>query len=71
MPADKVCISCHLNVCRYETNTAHAGAFSDPNFIAAGGQTNASCLVCHTVGYGLTVSGKPVGFVSAANDTAV
>ena len=62
----KICISCHLNVCRYETNTAHASAFSNTNFVAAGGQTNASCLVCHTVGYGLMVSGKPVGFVSAA-----
>ena len=30
-----------------------------PDFVAAGGQTNSSCLSCHTVGYGL-----PTGFVS-------
>jgi len=62
----KACIACHLSVCRYETNTAHAKAFSNPLFQAAGGQTNASCFVCHTVGYGVTVNGAPVGFVSAA-----
>lgn len=62
----KVCITCHLNVCRYETNTAHASAFNDPLFRAAGGQTNASCLACHTVGYGVTVNGAPAGFVNAA-----
>jgi hypothetical protein len=53
----KVCVSCHLNICRYETNTPHASAFTDPEFKAAGGQTNSSCLPCHTVGYGL-----PTGF---------
>ena len=57
----RVCISCHLNVCRYETNTPHASAFSNADFQAAGGQTNRSCLPCHTVGYGL-----PTGFVSAS-----
>lgn len=56
----KICISCHLSVCSYETNTMHASAFSSTNFAYYGGQTNASCLPCHTVGYGL-----PTGFVSA------
>ena len=56
----RLCQACHMAVCQYETNTAHAGAFSSPGFIALGGQTNASCLPCHTVGYGL-----PTGFVSA------
>jgi hypothetical protein len=53
----KVCVACHLNICRYETNTPHAGAFSSAAFKAAGGQTNSLCLPCHTVGYGL-----PTGF---------
>ena len=57
----KQCLACHLAVCKYETNTAHAGAFTSSAFKALGGQTNASCLPCHTVGYGL-----PTGFVSAA-----
>ncbi|HXI72042.1 MAG TPA: multiheme c-type cytochrome [Verrucomicrobiae bacterium] len=56
----QLCLECHNNVCRYVTNTAHASAFSNPDFKAAGGQNNASCLPCHTVGYGL-----PTGFVSA------
>ena len=57
----KICLTCHLNICRFETNTAHASAFSNTNFVNGGGQNNAACLPCHTVGYGL-----PTGFVSAA-----
>jgi len=53
----KVCLTCHLSICQYVTNTPHASAFSSPAFQAAGGQTNSSCLPCHTVGYGL-----PSGF---------
>ena len=53
----KICLTCHLNICRYETNTPHASAFSSAAFKAAGGQTNSLCLPCHTVGYGL-----PTGF---------
>ncbi|MGB8369741.1 MAG: multiheme c-type cytochrome [Limisphaerales bacterium] len=53
----KICLTCHLTICQYVTDTPHAGAFSDPAFKAAGGQTNSSCLPCHTVGYGL-----PTGF---------
>ncbi|MGO8837378.1 MAG: multiheme c-type cytochrome [Limisphaerales bacterium] len=53
----KVCLTCHLNICQYVTNTPHASAFSSPAFKATGGQTNSACLPCHTVGYGL-----PTGF---------
>ena len=53
----KVCLTCHLSICQYVTNTPHASAFSSPAFMAAGGQTTNSCLPCHTVGYGL-----PTGF---------
>ena len=54
----KVCVTCHAGVCQYETNTPHAGAFAA---LPPGQQQNPSCLVCHTVGYGL-----PTGFVSAS-----
>jgi hypothetical protein len=56
----KNCLPCHNSICRYETNTAHASAFVSRTFQTSGGQTNVSCLPCHTVGYGL-----PTGFVSA------
>jgi len=56
----KICNGCHLNVCSYVANTPHAKAFSNPTFVAMGGQRNSSCLPCHTVGYGV-----PTGFVSA------
>lgn len=57
----KVCISCHASVCSFETNTPHAAAFTNAAFVMAGGQNNASCLPCHTVGFGL-----PTGFVSVS-----
>lgn len=54
----KTCVTCHLNICRYETNTPHASAFAD---LPSSQKQNPSCLACHTVGYGL-----PTGFVSAS-----
>jgi hypothetical protein len=42
-------------------HTPHAAAFTNAEFLANGGQTNASCLACHTVGFGL-----PTGFSSLA-----
>ena len=48
------CRECHSSIANLEVHTAHASAFSDPDFAAAGGQTNRTCLPCHTVGYGLT-----------------
>ena len=53
------CAGCHDNIRATELKTPHAGAFTNAYFVAAGGQTNSSCLPCHTVGYGL-----PTGFVS-------
>ena len=57
----EACAECHANLVGQETRTAHAGAFTDPLFAAEGGQTNSSCLQCHTVGYG-----TPTGFSSAS-----
>lgn len=54
-----VCVECHEGIHQTETGTRHANAFTNPRFVAKGGQTNSSCLPCHTVGYGL-----PSGFVS-------
>lgn len=53
------CTGCHDSIHNTEVLTPHAGAFTNALFVAAGGQTNSSCLPCHTVGYGL-----PTGFVS-------
>lgn len=58
----KVCITCHSSVCQYVTNTPHFSAFAN---LPDSQKQNPSCLACHTVGYGIEVNGKPVGFVSA------
>jgi hypothetical protein len=56
-----VCAGCHADIVNSQIHTAHAGVFTNAFFIAAGGQTNASELPSHTVGYGL-----PTGFINAA-----
>jgi len=53
------CAECHQATHDSESYTKHAGAFTNAAFVASGGQTNSSCIACHTVGYGL-----PNGFVS-------
>ncbi len=53
------CTGCHDKIHNTEVLTPHGAAFTNAQFVAAGGQTNSSCLPCHTVGYGL-----PTGFVS-------
>jgi hypothetical protein len=54
------CVGCHHDdIHSKEALTHHAGAFTNALFVAEGGQTNSSCLACHTVG-----SGMPTGFVS-------
>jgi hypothetical protein len=55
----QVCAECHAEVLNTVTHTAHFGAFTNALFAAQGGQTNSSCLACHTVGYQLSS-----GFVS-------
>ena len=55
----QACTECHAAVETNVIKTAHTGAFTNTAFISAGGQTNPSCVVCHTVGYGV-----PTGFVS-------
>jgi hypothetical protein len=53
------CAECHAEVLNTVVHTAHFGAFSNGVFVAKGGQTNSSCLPCHTVGYHL-----PTGFAN-------
>ncbi len=53
------CVECHEPILKTQIHTAHASAFTSTNFEADGGQTNSSCLACHTVGFDL-----PTGFVS-------
>jgi hypothetical protein len=55
----QACEGCHAAVHDPEVLTPHAGAFTNALFASLGGQTNNSCLACHTVGAGL-----PTGFVS-------
>ena len=55
------CETCHGSILTTFISTAHAQAFTNALFVAQGGQTNATCLVCHTVGAGL-----PTGFVSVS-----
>lgn len=55
----QACAECHGNLQATVLKTPHALAFTDASFAAAGGQTNPSCLACHTVGYKV-----PTGFVS-------
>jgi hypothetical protein len=59
-----VCLECHENIHTSESDTRHAGAFTNALFVARGGQTNSSCLPCHTVGFGL-----PTGFQLINNTT--
>lgn len=55
------CQTCHGSILTTVMLTPHAQAFTNSIFKTAGGQTNESCLACHTVGYQL-----PTGFVSAS-----
>ena len=55
----QACAECHKSTHDSFNYTRHAGAFTNAAFVAEGGQTNSSCIACHTVGYGL-----PNGFVS-------
>jgi nitrate/TMAO reductase-like tetraheme cytochrome c subunit len=57
----ETCVECHAPVLKTEMHTFHASAFNNTRFEADGGQTNRSCLACHTVGFDL-----PSGFASAA-----
>jgi hypothetical protein len=51
------CLDCHRSTHAAVMDTAHTRAFTNSSFVMQGGQTNSSCLACHTVGYGL-----PTGF---------
>lgn len=53
------CAECHEPIFNTVKLTLHASAFTNALFEADGGQTNSSCLACHTVGFDLKT-----GFVS-------
>ncbi len=53
------CVECHSPVVTTARHTAHAIAFNNTAFASCGGQTNALCLACHTVGFDL-----PTGFAN-------
>jgi hypothetical protein len=55
----QTCAECHEPILKTVKLTRHASAFSNELFEADGGQTNSSCLACHTAGFGLKT-----GFVS-------
>jgi hypothetical protein len=55
----EACAECHFSIYRDQTNTAHAGAFQALKQQYQ--DRNASCLACHTVGYGLST-----GFIDEA-----
>jgi len=55
----ETCAECHAPVLNTQIHTLHAVAFNNALFDADGGQTNSSCLACHTVGFDL-----PTGFIS-------
>jgi hypothetical protein len=57
----QTCAECHAPILTTLAQTAHPGAFTNAPFAARGGQTNAACLPCHTVG-----SGLQTGFISLA-----
>ncbi len=53
------CLECHSPIAHNVAHTRHSGAFSSALFVTLGGRNDASCLPCHTVGYGV-----PTGFVT-------
>lgn len=57
----QACMECHNPKVQTSIHTRHNGAFTNAAFVALGGQDDASCLPCHTVG-----SGLPSGFAGAA-----
>ncbi len=55
----QACAECHAPFVNTVKQTRHASAFTNARFEADGGQTNSSCLACHTVGFDVKT-----GFVS-------
>jgi hypothetical protein len=53
------CAECHAPIVKTVKLTLHMRAFTNALFVADGGDTNSSCLACHTVGFDLKT-----GFVS-------
>lgn len=46
----KKCSSCHYKIYKTHSNSAHAMSYQD--LVDSGQENNASCLPCHTTGYG-------------------
>jgi Cytochrome c554 and c-prime len=64
--SEQYCAECHPSTLGTVIYTPHAAAFTDPQFVALGGQRNPACLACHTTGFG-----APTGYKLYTGNSAL